>query len=85
MHTEKQIKDIVRGIDAVMALGTGTLTGYEQAALETDAIAVYLAAQIATLKDEIDREQAIADVVSHLRIAVEARLSALDPASTLVQ
>lgn len=84
MHTEKQITDIVRGIDAVMALGTNGFSGYAQAALEVDAIAVYLASQIATLKDEVDREQAIGDVLSHLRIAVDARLASHNPAETLV-
>lgn len=84
MHTEQQITDIVRAIDAVMVLGTTGLKGYAQAALETDAIAVYLATQIATLADEVEREQAMADVTSHLRIAVEARLADLDPAATLV-
>jgi len=84
MHTEKQTGDIVRGIDAVMVLGTQGLSGYAQAELETDAIAVYLASQIATLDDEVDREQAMADVASHLRIAVEARRSALNPAAVLL-
>ena len=84
MHTVKQINDIARGIDALMVLGVGELSGYAQAALEIDAIAVYLSTQISTLKHEIDREQAMADLMSHLRIAVEARREATDPADALL-
>lgn len=91
MHTEKQVVQLATTIGHVMALGVGNLTGYAQSALETDAIAVYLSTQIATLADEVDREQAMADVASHLRIAVEARLASLDAvghdvaAKTLIQ
>lgn len=84
MHTEKQVIDIATTLGHVLALGTQGLTGYAQAALETDAIAVYLSTQIATLKDEVEREQAMADINTHLRIAVEARMASRDPAKTLV-
>lgn len=75
MHAVEDIEDIVRALDAVMVLGTKDVAGYAQQALEIDAIAVYLATQIATLESEVDREQAMADVTTHLRVAVEARLS----------
>ena len=75
MHTEKQIQDIVRAIDAVMVLGVQDLSGYEQASLEIDAISVYLCTQIASLKSEAEREQAMDDVASQLRIAVNIRLA----------
>lgn len=81
MHTEQDILDIVSAIGAVMVLGTKGLGGYEQAQLETDAIAVYLASQIATFKDEADREAALQDVARSLREAVDARVKKVSEVS----
>jgi hypothetical protein len=77
MHTVEQINDIVRGIDAVTVLGTRGLGGEAQQALEIDAIAVYLATQIATLKDEAERDHAILDFSNRLQMAVDVRLKAV--------
>lgn len=77
MHTEQQIKDIVRGIDAVTVLGTKGLTGADQQALEIDAIAVYLATQIATLKTPDEREEVMADFDKRLRECVRVRLETI--------